>query len=159
MTNRILNAIENHARISTEDLAAIICSTPAEVEKELKRLEDSNVICGYHTLVNWEKIGEETADAFIEVKVAPQKGVGFDQLAENLSSYPQVNSIYLVSGNCDLMLVIKGKTMREIAMFVSEELSTIDGVLSTTTQFILKTYKKDGFEVENVSRDERFALS
>ena len=159
MRNKILNAIENHARINTEDLAAITCSTPEVVEKELKKLEDENVICGYHTLINWEKIGEESADAFIEVKVAPQKGVGFDQLAENLSSYPQVSDIFLVSGNCDLMLVIKGKTMREIAMFVSEELSTIDGVLSTTTQFILKTYKKDGFEVENISKDERFALS
>ena len=159
MREKILAILEKNSRISAKELAALLGEQEAAVAAELENLEQENVICGYHTLINWEKVGEESADAFIEVKVAPQKGVGFDQLAENLSSYPQVSDIFLVSGNCDLMLVIKGKTMREIAMFVSEELSTIDGVLSTTTQFILKTYKKDGFEVENISKDERFALS
>lgn len=159
MRKRLLYAIENNARLSTEDLAAIVGGSEKEVENELEKLESEKVICGFHTLINWDRIGEETADAFIEVKVTPQKGLGFDGLAERLAAYAQVNSIYLISGSCDFLLFIQGRSMREIAMFVSEELSTIEGVLSTQTQFILKKYKKDGFEVENVSKDERFALS
>ncbi len=159
MTNKLLNAIENHARISTGDLAAITGTTTENVEKELDRLEDEKIICGYHTIINWDKVGEETADAFIEVKVTPQKGVGFDQIAEQLTKYPQVNNVLLVSGNCDFIVFIQGRSMREIAMFVSEELAPIEGVLSTTTQFILKKYKQDGFMVQNAARDERFALS
>ncbi len=159
MTNKLLNAIENHSRISTDDLAAITGTTKENVEKELDRLEREKIICGYHTIINWDKAGEETADAFIEVKVTPQKGVGFDQIAEQLTMYPQVNNVLLVSGNCDFIVFIQGRSMREIAMFVSEELSTIEGVLSTTTQFILKKYKQDGFMVQNSARDERFALS
>ena len=156
---RILNAIENHARISIEDLAAITCSTPEEVREELDKLESEKIICGYHTIINWDKAGEETADAFIEVKVTPQKGVGFNQMAEMLSNYPQVSSVYLISGTSDFIVFISGRSMREIALFVSEELSTLEGVLSTTTQYILKKYKQDGFEIQNSSRDERYAMS
>ena len=159
MRERLLSAIENHARISTEDLAAISCTTTEEVEKELSKLEAEKVICGYHTLINWDKVGEETADAFIEVKVTPQKGVGFDQMAAHISRYPQVESIFLISGSCDFIVFISGKSMREIAMFVSEELSTIDGVISTTTQFILKKYKQDGFDYQGYSKDERIATT
>ncbi len=155
MRERLLSAIENHARISTEDLAAITCSTPEAVEAELNKLESEKIICGYHTLINWDNVGEETADAFIEVKATPQKGVGFDQMAAQIARYPQVESIFLISGSCDFIVFISGKSMREIAMFVSEELSTIEGVLSTQTQFILKKYKQDGFDYQGYSRDER----
>jgi DNA-binding Lrp family transcriptional regulator len=155
MRERLLSAIENHARISTEDLAAITCSNKEAVEAELNKLESEKIICGYHTLINWDKVGEETADAFIEVKATPQKGVGFDQLAQQIARYPQVESIFLISGSCDFVVFISGKSMREIAMFVSEELSTIDGVLSTQTQFILKKYKQDGFDYQGYSKDER----
>ena len=159
MRQKLLSAIENHARISAEDLAAITCSTVPEIEKELEKLELERIICGYHTLINWDKVGEEKADVLIEVKVTPQKGVGFDQMADKICKYPEVTSMYLISGSCDFVLFIEGKSMREIAMFVSEELSTIEGVLSTTTQFILKKYKQDGFSVENTARDERYAMS
>ena len=129
------------------------------VRQEVERLESEKVICGYHTLINWDKVGQEKADAFIEVKVAPQRGVGFDQVAERVWQYPEVSSIFLVSGNCDFIVLLQGKSMREIAMFVSEKLATIDGVLSTMTQFILKKYKQDGFVVENPRKDEREAIS
>ena len=158
MKKRLLTAIENHSRISTEDLAAICCTSVSEIEKTLEALEAEKVICGYHTLINWDKIGEEKADALIEVKVTPQKGVGFDQMAETIYKFPEVTNMYLISGNCDFVLFVQGRSMREIAMFVSEQLSTIDGVLSTTTQFILKKYKQDGFTVEGSSKDKRLEM-
>ncbi len=159
MTDKILTILEKNARIRTDDLANIIGEDSHQVRQEVERLEAEKVICGYHTLINWDKVGQEKADAFIEVKVTPQRGVGFDQVAERIWQYPEVSSIFLVSGNCDFIVLIQGKSMREIAMFVSEKLSTIDGVLSTTTQFILKKYKQDGFVVENARKDEREAIS
>ena len=159
MTDKILTILEKNARIRTDDLANILGEDSALVRQEVERLEAEKVICGYHTLINWDKVGQEKADAVIEVKVAPQRGVGFDQVAERIWQYPEVTSIYLVSGNCDFMVMIQGKSMREIAMFVSEKLSTIDGVLSTTTQFILKKYKQEGFVVDNPRKDEREAIS
>ncbi len=159
MTDKILTILEKNARIRTDDLANILGEDSALVRQEVERLEAEKVICGYHTLINWDKVGQEKADAVIEVKVAPQRGVGFDQVAERIWQYPEVSSIYLVSGNCDFMVMIQGKSMREIAMFVSEKLSTIDGVLSTTTQFILKKYKQEGFVVDNPRKDEREAIS
>ncbi len=159
MTEKILTILEKNARIRTDDLANILGEDSHLVRQEVERLESEKVICGYHTLINWDKVGQEKADAFIEVKVAPQRGVGFDQVAERIWQYPEVSSIFLVSGNCDFIVLIQGKSMREIAMFVSEKLATIDGVLSTMTQFILKKYKQDGFVVENPRKDEREAIS
>ncbi len=159
MRNKILTVLEKNARIKIDDLANIIGEDPVRVRKEVEAMEAEKVICGYHTLINWDKFGEEKADALIEVKVTPQRGVGFDQIAERIYQYPEVTSIFLISGNCDFILSIQGKTMREVAMFVSEKLSTIDGILSTTTQFLLKKYKQDGFMVENARKDERQVIS
>jgi DNA-binding Lrp family transcriptional regulator len=159
MTEKILTILEKNARIRTDDLANILGEDSYMVRQEVERLESEKVICGYHTLINGDKVGQEKADAFIEVKVAPQRGVGFDQVAERIWQYPEVSSIFLVSGNCDFIVLLQGKSMREIAMFVSEKLATIDGVLSTMTQFILKKYKQDGFVVENPRKDEREAIS
>ena len=159
MTEKILTILEKNARIRTDDLANILGEDSYMVRQEVERLESEKVICGYHSLINWDKVGQEKAYAFIEVKVAPQRGVGFDQVAERIWQYPEVSSIFLVSGNCDFIVLLQGKSMREIAMFVSEKLATIDGVLSTMTQFILKKYKQDGFVVENPRKDEREAIS
>ena len=159
MTEKILTILEKNARIKTDDLANILGEDPVRVRQEVEKMEADKVICGYHTLINWDKVGQEKADALIEVKVAPQRGVGFDQVAERIWQYPEVSSIYLVSGNCDFIVFLQGKSMREIAMFVSEKLSTIDGVLSTTTQFILKKYKQEGFVVDSPRKDERQAIS
>ena len=159
MTDKILTVMEKNARIRIDDLANILGEESARVRQEVERLEADKVICGYHTLINWDKVGQEKADAIIEVKVAPQRGVGFDQVAERIWQYPEVSSMFLVSGNCDFIVLLQGKSMREIAMFVSEKLATIDGVLSTMTQFILKKYKQEGFVVENPRKDEREAIS
>ncbi|MDO4438037.1 MAG: Lrp/AsnC family transcriptional regulator [Eubacteriales bacterium] len=159
MREKIVSILEKNARISVKDLAAVIGEPEEAVAKEIEKLEDEKVICGYHTLINWNKTGEEKADAFIEVKVTPQRGVGFDQIAERIWQYLEVTSIYLISGSFDFAVFIQGKSMREVAMFVSEKLSTIDGVLSTSTQFILKNYKDHGIIVEEPKKDERIELS
>ncbi|MDO4265819.1 MAG: Lrp/AsnC family transcriptional regulator [Eubacteriales bacterium] len=157
--DKILTILEKNARITAKDLAALIGEREEDVAKEIEALEDSGVICGYHTMVNWDKTDNEKADAFIEVKVAPQRGVGFEQIAERIWQYPEVTSVYLISGNFDYAVIIQGKSMREIAMFVSEKLSTIDGVLSTSTLFILKKYKDHGTVLEEPRKDERIEMS
>ena len=159
MREKILAVMERNARISAKDLAAVIGEDEQAVREEIERMEEEHIICGYHTLVNWAKAGAEKADAFIEVKVTPQRGVGFDQIAERILQYPEVTSIYLISGSFDFAVFIEGKSMREVAMFVSEKLSTIDGVLSTSTQFILKSYKDHGTVMEAPGPDERIELS
>ena len=159
MRDKILAILEKNARIDSKDLASLIGEQEEEVRKEIEKLEDEGIICGYHTMVNWSKTDLEKADAFIEVKVTPQRGVGFDQIAERIWQYPEVTSIYLISGNFDFAVFIQGKSMREVAMFVSEKLSTIDGVLSTSTQFILKKYKEQGTVIEAPKKDERILVS
>lgn len=159
MRDKILAILEKNARIDPKDLASLIGEQEAEVRREIEAMEEEGIICGYHTMVNWDKTDNEKADAFIEVKVTPQRGVGFDQIAERIWQYPEVTSIFLISGNFDFAVFIQGKSMREVAMFVSEKLSTIDGVLSTSTQFILKRYKDHGTVIEAPKKDERIAIS
>ena len=159
MRERILTVLEKNARIKIDDLAGVLGEDLKKVQSEVESMEKEKVICGYHTIINWDKCGMEKADAFIEVKVTPQKGFGFDQMAERIYQYPEVSCIFLVSGSCDFIVFIEGKSMREIAMFVSEKLSPIEGVLSTTTQFLLKKYKQDGFVVEGPERDKRTEIS
>ena len=159
MRDKILAILEKNARIDPKDLASLIGEQEEEVRKEIEKLEDEGIICGYHTMVNWSKTDLEKADAFIEVKVTPQRGVGFDQIAERIWQYPEVTSIYLISGNFDFAVFIQGKSMREVAMFVFEKLSTIDGVLSSSTQFILKKYKEQGTVIEAPKKDERILVS
>ena len=155
LKEKILAVLENNARIQIEDLAAAIGENVDVVSTAIAEMEADRVICGYHTLINWDKLNNEKADAFIEVKVAPQRGVGFDVVAERIWQYPEVTSIYLISGSVDFIVYLQGKSMRDVAMFVSEKLSTIDGVLSTSTQFILKKYKENGFIVDEGHKDKR----
>ena len=159
MRDKILAILEKNARIDPKDLASLIGEQEADVRREIEAMEEEGIICGYHTMVNLDKTDNEKADAFIEVKVTPQRGVGFDQIAERIWQYPEVTSIFLISGNFDFAVFIQGKSMREVAMFVSEKLSTIDGVLSTSTQFILKRYKDHGTVIEAPKKDERIAIS
>ena len=156
---RNLDIIEKNGRLSAADIAAMIGADEEAVAREIERLEDEHVICGYRAIINWNKTDEEKADAFIEVKVSPQRGVGFDQIAERIWQYPEVSSIQLISGSFDFAVFIQGRSMREVAMFVSEKLSTIDGVLSTSTQFVLKNYKDHGIVIESPKKDERLELS
>ena len=119
-------------------------------------MEDEHIICGYHTLIDWDKAGIEKVTAMIEVRVTPQRGMGFDKVAERIYNYPEVNAVYLISGGFDLMVTLEGKTLREVSSFVTNKLSTLDQVLSTKTNFILKKYKDHGtVMVDSGKKDER----
>ena len=117
--------------------------------------QKEGIICGYHTLINWEKTDIEKVSALIEVRVTPQRGQGFDSIAERIYKYPEVRSVYLMSGAYDLMVILEGKTLREVSNFVSDKLSTLDSVLSTATHFILKKYKDHGTAFAVKKEDER----
>ncbi len=155
MREKILTFIERNSRIDVKELAILTGVDEASVLNELEAMEQENVICGYHTLIDWDKVGVEKATALIEVRVTPQRGMGFDKVAERIYNYPEVNSIYLISGGFDFMVIIEGKTLREVAQFVSEKLAPMDTVLSTKTNFILKKYKDHGTVIARPSKDER----
>ena len=138
MREKILTFIENNSRIELKDLAVMLGSSETEVANEIADMEKEGIICGYHTLIDWDKTSEEKVTALIEVKVTPQRGLGFDKVAERIYNYPEVTSVYLISGGFDFLVMLEGKTMRDVAQFVSDKLSPLDSVLSTATHFILK---------------------
>lgn len=144
MREKILTFIEKNSRINLKELAIMLGVDEASVANEIAAMEQENVICGYHTLIDWDKAGLEKVTAMIEVRVTPQRGMGFDKIAERIYNYPEVKSVYLISGGFDLMVTLEGKTLREVSQFVTDKLSTLDQVLSTKTNFILKKYKDHG---------------
>ena len=158
MREKILTFIEKNSRIDLKELAVILGVEEAAVMNELEATEKENIICGYHTLINWDKAGVEKVSALIEVRVTPQRGMGFDKVAERIYNYPEVNSVYLISGSFDLLVTIEGKSLREVSQFVSEKLSALDYVLSTQTNFILKKYKDHGTIMAAKSKDERIQM-
>lgn len=159
MEEKILSYIEKNARVDISDLAVIIGEDEAAVIDKLSDMERRHIICGYHTMIDWEKAGIEKVTAMIEVRVTPQRDMGFDKVAERIYHYPEVNSVYLISGGFDFMVTLEGKTLREVAQFVSEKLSTLESVISTKTNFILKKYKDHGTIMAEVSKDERIKVS
>ena len=138
----LLRIIEKNSRMNTRELAVILGVAEDVVAAELKTLEDEGTICGYHTMVNWENVSTETVTALIEVKVTPQRGQGFDNIAERIYNYPEVEATYLISGGYDLLVSLEGKTLKEVSAFVSEKLSTLETIISTSTHFVLKKYKE-----------------
>jgi len=144
MRKEILTAIEKNSRIDLKDLAVMLGKEEIDVINEIAAMEKEGIICGYHTLINWEKTSLEKVTALIEVRVTPQRGQGFDKIAERIYQYPEVTSVYLISGGYDLLLTIEGKSLKEVSSFVSYKLSTLEYVLSTATHFILKKYKDHG---------------
>ena len=128
------------------------------VLEEIEKMENEGIICGYPTLINWDKTDTEKVTAFIEVRVTPQRGQGFDKIAERIYNYPEVNAVYLISGSYDLLVTIEGRTLREAAQFVSDKLSPLESVLSTKTNFILKKYKDHGTIMAAKSKDERIQM-
>lgn len=158
MREKILTFIEKNSRIDTQELAIVLGVDEASVMNELETMEAEHIICGYHTLINWDKTGIEKVTALIEVRVTPQRGMGFDKVAERIYNYPEVNSVYLISGSFDLMVTIEGKTLREVSQFVSDKLSTLESVLSTKTNFILKKYKDHGTVMAEPAKDERIMM-
>ncbi len=159
MREKILSIIERDSRIDLKDLAVMLGTDEAMILNELEAMKDEHIICGYHTLINWEKAGVEKVTAMIEVRVTPQRGMGFDKVAERIYHYPEVSSVYLISGGFDFMVTIEGKTLREVSEFVSDKLSTLDSVLSTKTNFILKKYKDHGTVMAEMRKDERGLVS
>ena len=158
MREKILSYIETNSRIDMHDLAIMMGTDEATIMNELEEMEQAHIICGYHTLINWEKAGIEKVTAMIEVRVTPQRDMGFDKVAERIYNYPEVNAVYLISGGFDFMVILEGKTLREIAQFVSDKLSTLDSVLSTKTNFILKKYKDHGTVMAEQAKDERIEM-
>ena len=159
MREKILTFIENNSRIELKDLAVMLGSSETEVANEIADMEKEGIICGYHTLIDWDKTSEEKVTALIEVKVTPQRGMGFDKVAERIYNYPEVTSVYLISGGFDFLVMLEGKTMRDVAQFVSDKLSPLDSVLSTATHFILKKYKDHGSIMAHESKDERMLMT
>lgn len=159
LENKILNLIEHNSRLSTATIAAMLGESEELIKETLTKLEKNNVILGYSTVINWEEIGDETVTAMIEVKVAPEREVGFNSIAERIYRFPEVRSVYLMSGTYDLAVVVEGKNMKEVARFVSHKLSTIDRVQSTVTHFILKRYKEDHFIFDKKETDKRLVVS
>ena len=158
MREKILTFIEKNSRIDLKELAIILGVDEASVVNELQKMEEGHIICGYHTLIDWDKAGIEKVTALIEVRVTPQRGMGFDKVAERIYNYPEVNSVYLISGGFDFMVTIEGKTLREVSQFVSDKLSPLDSVLSTKTNFILKKYKDHGTVMAEQAKDERIEM-
>lgn len=159
MREQILSVIEKNSRIDTKELAIRLGTTEAAIVEEMAAMENEGVICGYHTMINWEKTSEEKVTALIEVRVTPQRGQGFDNIAERIYKYPEVKSVYLISGGYDLLVTLEGKTLKEVSSFVSDKLSTLETVLSTATHFILKKYKDHGTIMTNKSEDERMMIT
>lgn len=155
MREKLLSVIEKNSRIDIKELAVIMGAEEIDIVNELEAMENEGIICGYHTLIDWEKTSIEKVSALIEVRVTPQRGQGFDKIAERIYKYPEVNSVYLISGGYDLLVSLEGKSLKEISAFVSDKLSTLDTVLSTATHFILKKYKDHGTILAKKHEDTR----
>ena len=160
MLKDILKILENDALATPKQIAAMTGMTPAEVTKQIKKAREDRTILKFKAIVNWHKAENEHVLAWIGVKLEPQKDVGFDAIAEHIYRYPQAKSVYLVSGTVDLLVMVTGKNNHEIADFVSQKLSHIDGVKETITKFILKRYKEDGevMEAEEVMKRQAVVL-
>lgn len=155
----LLRIIQEDSRITPEQIALMLGMNVDDVKNRIRELEENKTIIKYHTLVNWEKAGVEVVSALIEVNVTPQRGVGFDTVAERIYRFPEVRSVYLMSGGYDLSVLIEGKTMKEVALFVAMKLATIEHVQSTATHFVLKKYKQEGVILEDKEEDRRLVVS
>lgn len=156
----VLRIVENNSRIDVKDLAKMTEMSDGEIEATLKKLEEMRVIVRYSTIINWAKVDEyEGVTAMIEVKVTPKRGVGFDEVAKRIYLFDEVESLYLMSGAYDLSVIIKARSMNDIAKFVFEKLATLESVVSTATHFILKKYKHDGTIFEKTDDDKRIVVS
>lgn len=155
MREKILSIIEKNSKINIKELSIMLNAPEEVVAEEIINMEADRVICGYITLIDWSKTSVEKVTALIEVRVTPQRGQGFDRIAERIYNYPEVKSVFLISGAYDLLVTLEENTLKDIASFVSDKLSTIEPVISTATHFILKKYKDHGTILENKSEDIR----
>ena len=156
---KISNAIEKNARIDLHDLAIMLGVEEAALANEIADMEKEKIICGYHTLINWDGTSEEKVTALIEVHVTPQRGLGFDKIAERMYNYDEVRAVYLMSGGFDFTVILEGKNLRDVSTFVTTKLSTLETVRGTATHFILKKYKDHGIIMDAENKDERMKVT
>ena len=159
LRKQILSYLEKNSKMDPREIAILLGTEPDVVENEIRTMEEEKIICGYHTMIDWDKTSSEMVTALIEVRVTPQRGQGFDSIAERIYKYPEVRSVYLISGGYDLMVILEGKTLKEVSQFVTDKLSTLDSVLSTATHFILKKYKDHGTIFDQKIKDERMLVT
>ena len=159
MNVQILKMIENNARLTEASIAAALGITKAEVRAEINEMEQAGIIRGYKGVIDWDKVNVESVSAIIELKVVPKAGLGFEEVAELIARYPEVESVSLMSGACDLTVIVKGSTFRDVSTFVAKELAVIEGVTSTATQFIMRRYKEFGVELTSSEDDGRGRIS
>lgn len=156
---KILKLLDKNARIENADIAAVLDISESEAENRIKKLEKDGVICGYKSVIDWEKVETDSVSAIIELKVTPKAGFGFEEVAARVAKYPEVESVYLMSGAYDLNVVVKGRTFHEVSNFVSRELAMIDSVTSTGTQFVMRRYKEYNVELIGEEEDGRGNIS
>lgn len=156
---QILNYIEKNCKVDTKELAILLGTDETTVLNEISAMEQEKIICGYHTMIDWDKAGVEQVNALIEVHVTPQRGRGYEKIAERIYNYPEVSSVSLISGAYDFLVTLEGKSLMEVSRFVSEKLSPIDGVMSTATHFILKKYKDHGTILAQKEKAERMLVT
>lgn len=159
MRNRILALLEQDASLEHHQIAVMLDMSEDEVDLEIKKMTDEGILLKSKALINWEKTDREFVTAQIELRVTPQRGEGFDKVAERIYQYPEVKNVYLVSGGFDIAVTIEGKTMKEVALFVAEKLAPMDNVISTKTHFLLKKYKQDGVIFNQKGKDERNVIT
>lgn len=159
LEEQILTILENDSRISDSEIAIMLGITEEAVHREIRELEQAHIICGYHTLIDWNKFSDEDVTALVELRVTPRGGDGYQKLAERIKTYPQVVTLYLVSGAFDFLVMVKGKTLKEVSLFVSGKLASIEEVQSTTTHFTLTKYKELGVDLEGDKLDERMVVT
>ena len=155
MDKKILKLLEKDARIEVKDISAITGKSENEVKAEIREMESAGLIRGYKGVIDWERVETDAVSAIIELKVVPTAGLGFEEVAARIAKYPAVESVYLMSGACDLIVTVKGRTFREVSDFLAKELALIDSVTSTATQFIMRRYKEFGVELVSSEDDER----
>ena len=158
MKYEVLKLLSKNAKYTAEDIPIMLGIAESEVKQYIKELEDDNIIRGYKAVVDWEKIDGTYVSAIVELNVVPKAGLGFEEVAEKVMSYREVEAVYLMSGDYDLNLIVKGKTLKDIAWFVAKELATIDSVTSTATHFVMRRYKEMDVELITGSDDDRGQL-
>ncbi len=158
MRTKILNLLDRNSKLEAADIAAMIGADVKTVAAEIKAMEEEQIICGYHTMIDWDKTENEKVTALIELKVTPQRGEGFDKIAERIYNYEEVSTLYLMSGAYDIAVMIQGRTMKEVALFVARKLAPMDEVVSTATHFVLKKYKEHGVPYVASKKDERLVV-
>lgn len=156
---RILESLDQNARLTAKELAVMLGEDEAKVAAEIRRLEEELVICGYPTLIDWDKTDKHQVTAMIEVKVTPQRGKGFDEIAERIYQFDEVEAVYLMSGGFDLTVMLRGSSLKSVAEFVSGKLAPMESVLSTATHFVLKKYKEHGIPLVQKQEDERMLIT